>query len=63
VGKPFSIEAMPLIAAYMLRDLKFVERKDSEIKFKPGGPFFQPHEPIYLDIMERTMEKELSHKG
>ncbi|CAL8098958.1 unnamed protein product [Orchesella dallaii] len=40
IGKSFSTEAMPLLAAYMLRELKFVGRKDSEIKFKPGGPFF-----------------------
>ncbi|ODM98397.1 Cytochrome P450 3A40 [Orchesella cincta] len=62
-GIRFATEGMPLVAAYMLRDFKFVIRKDSEIKFIPGGPFFQPHSPIYLDIMERTTGKSVSAQG
>jgi len=53
---------MPLVAAYLLRDFKFVGRKDSEISFVPGGPMFATHNPIYLDVMERK-DKATSQKG
>ncbi|CAL8102597.1 unnamed protein product [Orchesella dallaii] len=62
-GKRFSTEAMPLVTAYMLKELKFVGRKDSELKFTAGGPMFAPHDAIYLDVMERTLEKVPSQMG
>ncbi len=52
-GIQFGREVMPLIAAYMLKDLKFKGRKDTKFTFIPGGPVFAPHEPIYVDVMER----------
>jgi len=63
VGKRFATESMPLVTAYLLKDLKFVARKDSELKFTAGGPMFATHGPIYLDVMERTSEKIPSQKG
>lgn len=53
-GKRFATEALPMVAAYMLKDLKFFLRKDSEISFVPGGPLLAPHNPIYLDVVERS---------
>jgi len=53
-GKQFATESMPLVLAYMLKDLRFTGRGDSEIKFLPGGPFFTPHAPIYFDAVLRS---------
>jgi cytochrome P450 len=53
-GKKFATEAMPLILAYLLKDLKFVKTEDTKLKFVPGGPFFQPYEPICVDVMLRN---------
>lgn len=53
-GMRFAQEVMPQILVYLLRDLKFVARKNSQIKCIPGGPFMQPHEPIYVDVKKRS---------
>jgi len=53
-GKRFATEAMPLILAYILKELRFIGRKDTAISFLAGGPFFSPHEPIYVDVVERN---------
>ncbi len=52
-GIRFARESMLMITAYLLKDLKFLKRKDTELNFVPGGPFMTPHDPIYVDVMER----------
>lgn len=53
-GKRFSMECMHLLSAYLLKDLKFEMRPDSELRFKPVGPWmFAPHEFVYMDVLLR----------
>ncbi|CAL8110954.1 unnamed protein product [Orchesella dallaii] len=53
-GKRFAMETMHLVSAYLLKDLKFEIRSDSELKFKPVGPWmFAPHFPVYMDVLKR----------
>ncbi len=50
----FATEANPMVAAYLLKELKFIARKDSKPTFIPGGSFFSLHDNIHLDIIERN---------
>jgi cytochrome P450 len=52
-GKRFALEAMPLILAYMLKELKFVGREDTQIKLLAGGMLNTAHGTIYVDVVER----------
>lgn len=56
-GKRFSMECMQLVSAYLLKELKFELRADSELKFKNVGAWmFAPHEEVFVDVVERQEE-------
>ncbi len=52
-GMMFAKEMLPLISAHLMKEFKFVGRRDTKLTFIPGGPTFCPHQPVYVDVMER----------
>lgn len=53
-GKPLAMEVLRMSCAYIFKNFKFVLRKDSRLKFHPGGPWvFISHEPIFFDVQLR----------
>lgn len=50
LGKRLAMEIMVMLAAYLLRELKFVKRMDTKLTFIPAGPFIAAHEPILFDL-------------